>query len=124
MRQQAHPWAFRPLPSLGRLPRSCAGPARAAISSRGPRGSLPVLGVCKWPGPGMACPSEEPGPGPARSQSVASPAKGPSFTSQKPAGPWAADTDPSRRGGTVPGGRPQGGPQAPRFTSSHEECLP
>lgn len=116
-RQQAHPWAFRPLPSLGRLPGSCAGPARAAISSRGPGGSLPLLGVCKWPVPGTACPSEEPVPCRARSQSAASPAKGPSFTSREPGGRPGLGTM-THHGGTVQrlAGVPGGGPRAPWLT--------
>lgn len=115
--QQAHPWAFRPLPSLGRLPGSCAGPARAAISSRGPGGSLPLLRVCKWPVPGTACPSEEPVPCRARSQSAASPAKGPSFTSREPGGRPGLGTM-THHGGAVQrlAGVPGGGPRAPWLT--------
>lgn len=131
--QEGHPRtnrptrAFRPLPCLGRLPGSCSGPARAAISSPRPTGSLPLLRVCKWPVPGTARPSKESAPCLARSQRVGSLAKGPSFTSQEPGSwvpcptssgrPWAAEDDPWGGGAGVPGRRPRGGPRAPRLTA-------
>lgn len=98
------PCAFRPLPALGHLPGSRSGPARAAISSPGPRGSLPLLSVCKWPVPGTARPSEGTAPCLAGSQRAARAASGPSFTFQKPSSwgpcpacsgwPWAGEGDP------------------------------